>query len=66
MNTAKKYSIVALFGLMAIVCANTASISDYLSGIVLGAGIMLTLYGLYKMVSVVAAAKKQEASQDDK
>ena len=65
MDEAKKYGVVAFFGALAIVSSMAADISDYLSGLVLGVGASLALYGLYKMVSVAAAAKKQEQSQEN-
>ena len=58
MATSKKYGIVCLLGILAIVSSQAADISDYLSGIVLGFSTAIVVYGLYKMVTVAKQEKE--------
>lgn len=65
MEDAKKYGVVALLGVLAIISSIAADISDYLSGIVLGFGAAIIVYALYKMASVASEAKKQEQPKEN-
>ena len=58
MTLSQKYGLVALFGVLAIVAANAANISDFLNGIVTGFAIAFMVYCLYKMVTCMKAEKE--------
>ncbi|WP_026527699.1 hypothetical protein [Butyrivibrio sp. VCD2006] len=58
MSLSKKYGAVALLGVLAIVAANGANISDFLSGIVTGFAAALMVYALYKMSVALKDEKK--------
>lgn len=62
MKLSQKYGLVALLGLLAIISANAANISDFLSGIVTGFAAAFMVYCLYKM----AACLKSEKEDDNK
>ena len=64
MKLSQKYGLVALFGLLAIISANAANISDFLSGIITGFAVAFMVFCLYKMATCLKAEK--EGSSDSK
>lgn len=66
MNTTLKFSCVAVIGTLIAVTVSRLNISDYLSGIILGADIVIMLYALYQIISNATASKNQAESQENK
>ena len=60
MKLSQKYGLVALFGVFAIVAANAANISDFLSGLVIGFAVAFMVYCLYKMATCMKAEKEDK------
>jgi hypothetical protein len=59
MDAVKKYGLVGIFGLMAIVAVNAATVSDFLTGLFTGFGITIMLYALFKIAASMKAGKTQ-------
>ena len=65
MESTKKYSFIAIIGALIAVGVSQLTISDFISGIVLGADIVIMLFAIYKIAANASAAKAQAESQQN-
>ncbi len=61
MNSQKrKFQALVALAIVAIVGVGVAHISDFIEGIILGAGITILVYSLYKWVTIPSGEAKEE------
>ena len=63
MNNSKIGGIVGVLALLMIIGSRTITLSDFLSGFILGIGIVLELVAIY---SVAKSMKKKDHIEEDK
>ena len=57
MYSTKKYALVAILGALIAVGISQLTISDFISGIVLGADIVIMLFAIYKIAANASGSK---------